>query len=66
MQKEDIWGHILPSDLLIYFTIEEVKEVDAEDGTRDIEIHLREKNTLPSGYGRDEYESKGFFKYSPY
>jgi hypothetical protein len=61
MQKEDIWGHILPSDLLIYFTIEEVKEVDAEDGTKDIEIHLWEKNTLPSGYGRDEYESKGFF-----
>jgi hypothetical protein len=34
MQKEDIRGHILPSDLLTYFAIEEVKEVDAEDGTK--------------------------------
>jgi hypothetical protein len=57
MKNESIWGHILPSDLLTYFTIEEVKEVAAED----IEIHLEEKNTLPSGYAKDEYESKGFF-----
>jgi transposase len=61
MKNESIWGHILPADLLTYFTIEEVKEVDAEDGTKDIEIHLEEKNTLPSGYAKDEYESKGFF-----
>lgn len=61
MENASIWGHILPSDLLIYFTIEEVKEVDAEDGTKDIEIHLLEKNTLPSGYSREDYESKGFF-----
>ena len=56
-----MWEHILPAGLLDYFTITEVKEVNASDGTKDIEIHLDEINTLPRGYDLAEYESKGFY-----
>jgi hypothetical protein len=60
MQNEAIWGHILPRDLLKYFLIEGVEELTNKDGDIDIEITLVEKNILPSGYTRSDYESKGF------
>jgi hypothetical protein len=60
MQNEVIWGHILPRDLLKYFLIERVEELTNKDGDIDIEITLVEKNILPTGYTRSDYESKGF------
>lgn len=60
MQNEDIWGHILPRDLLNYFLLEQVEELPNKDGDIDIEITLVEKNILPTGYTRSDYESKGF------
>lgn len=53
----------LPSKLLDHFKLKEVKELGNRT-TKQMEYHLylEEKNILPSGYERKEYESKGFYQ----
>jgi len=56
-------GHFLPKDLLDYFRVVSINELDDPDRDDNmIEIHLEEKNELPKGYKRTSYESKGFAK----
>ena len=55
-------GHVFPSELLEYFTIVESGiQVDKPTGEEYVEVVFEEKNELPSGYSRQDYESKGFF-----
>lgn len=52
----------LPKDLLSHFTITDVQPLCEVDLKRDIfYIYLDEKNELPEGYNKLEYESKGFY-----
>jgi len=54
-------GHVLPSDLLKYFSVINVLELgDLSNKSMFIEIHLEEKNSLRSVSPSCEYESKGF------
>ena len=65
MIDNDLSAYILPKDLLAHFTIRSLEEVnDFKGGKMTIEIHLDEKNTLPVGVEKGEYESKGFSKES--
>ena len=59
--ETEIIKFFLPDQLLKYFKIEKVLELE-EETTEDkyFEIYLTEKNTLPSGYSKSDYESKGF------
>lgn len=51
----------MPLPLLSYFEITSVLELGNIKEKRDfIEVHLEEKNILPKGYSRSDYESKGF------
>jgi transposase len=60
MNKEVI-EYFLPAELLKYFTIIRVEEKLELSGKEIIlEIELEEKNELPSGYDKSQYESKGF------
>jgi len=54
-------SYFLPEELLEHFEITEIQEL-GEIATSKIifEIHLEEKNQLPRGYCKTEYESKGF------
>ncbi len=55
-------GHVFPSELLEYFTIVESGiQVDKPTGEEYVEVVFEEKNELPPGYSRQDYESKGFF-----
>ncbi len=56
-----IINHFLPEQLLNHFEIDKILEL-AEAKTEDnyFEIHLTEKNVLPIGYLKLDYESKGF------
>ncbi len=57
----ELLSAILPSDLLVYFTITDFKELGDISLKKDtFHIYLEEKNTLPEGYSNLEYESKGF------
>ncbi|WP_299677081.1 hypothetical protein [uncultured Dokdonia sp.] len=57
----EILSALLPSDLLDYFTITAFKELGYIYSKKDtFHIYLEEKNTLPPGYSKQEYESKGF------
>ena len=57
----DLVSYFLPARLLEYFTIVTVQEKKEETTKKKIiEIHLEEKNQLPDGYSRTDYESKGF------
>lgn len=57
----EILSALLPSDLLNYFTITDFKELGDFHTKKDtFHIYLEEKNTLPQGYSKLEYESKGF------
>lgn len=52
---------VLPQDLLSYFDIVHFKELGDISNKKDcFHIYLEEKNTLPQGYSRSDYESKGF------
>lgn len=54
--------HVFPSELLEYFTIVESGiQVDKPTGEEYVEVVFEEKNELPAGYSRQNYESKGFF-----
>ena len=54
-------SYFLPERLLEYFKIVLVKKVEEKSTKKKIlEIHLEEKNQLPTDYSSSEYESKGF------
>jgi len=61
VENRDLVSHILPPELLDHFSISGVEEVKDKDGLSEIEISLSEKNILPLGYTRSDYESKGFY-----
>lgn len=53
----------LPKDLLLHFTITDIQSLCEVKLKREIfHIYLDEKNELPTGYSKDLYESKGFYK----
>lgn len=57
----DLLSAILPSELLNHFSIVNFyKLCDLATKEEVYEIHLDEKNHLPSGYETSDYESKGF------
>jgi len=52
----------LPRDLLNHFDLVLVNELGEVSSKQQIyAIHLTEKNDLPKGYNRTDYESKGFY-----
>ena len=58
----DISALFLPEDLLEHFDVISVLELgDYSTKKMIIEIHLEEKNQLPSDYKKEDYESKGFY-----
>ena len=61
MEKSFI-SAFLPEGILDHFEITSLKElgdlVTKKDGYY---LYLEEKNTLPEGYPKEEYESKGFY-----
>ena len=57
----ELLGAILPQDLLLYFDIvffEELGDLSVKKDT--FHIYLEQKNMLPQGYSKSDYESKGF------
>ena len=58
----DISALFLPEDLLEHFGVIRVLELgDCSTKKMIFEIHLEEKNQLPSEYKKEDYESKGFY-----
>lgn len=58
----DISSLFLPEDLLKHFDVIQVLELgDCSTKKMVFEIHLEEKNILPQGYEKGDYESKGFY-----
>ncbi len=59
--KAELFKYILPTQLLKHFDIEKISELE-EEKSKDkyFEIYLTEKNDLPAGYSKSDYESKGF------
>ena len=56
MEGTDLLASVLlPKEVQTYFDIKKVRVIDNR-----IEIHLEEKNDLPSGHDPDVHESKGF------
>ena len=56
-------AHFLPKDLLNHFTITNIQPLCEVKLKRDIfYIYLEEKNELPKGYNKSDYQSKGFHK----
>lgn len=54
--------YIFPEELLEYFEIgKALIKQDGPTGEEYLEVEFTEKNVLPDGYDRKEYESKGFF-----
>ena len=54
--------YVFPEELLRYFDIVESGiHTDKPTGADYLEVVFEEKNTLPDGYSKEEYESKGFF-----
>ena len=54
--------YVFPEELLRYFDIVESGiHTDKPTGEDYLEVVFEEKNTLPEGYSKDAYESKGFF-----
>ena len=54
--------YVFPEELLRYFDIVESGiHTDKPTGEDYLEVVFEEKNTLPDGYSKEEYESKGFF-----
>ncbi len=57
----ELLGAILPKDLLVYFDIVSFEELGDISVKKDaFHIYLEEKNKLPEGFSRIDYESKGF------
>jgi len=56
-------AHFLPKDLLNHFIITDIQPLCEVKLKRDIfYIYLEEKNELPKGYNKSDYQSKGFHK----
>lgn len=56
-------SHFLPTGILDYFTITDIKELGYIKEKQDsFYVYLEEKNELPQGYSAADYESKGFSK----
>lgn len=54
---------ILPAGMLDHFDVEQIVEGTSEDPKWPfVKFVLVEKNQLPPGYDRAEYESKGFYE----
>ena len=49
--------YVLPEEIFRYF---EMTKIEQEG--RELHIYLEEKNELPEGYCREDFESKGFHK----
>ena len=58
-----IFSHFLPEGLLDHFDIVDFKELGDIETKKDcFFIYLDEKNILPDGFEKNQYESKGFFE----
>jgi hypothetical protein len=54
--------YVFPAELLKYFSIVQSGiKTDKPTGEAYLEVVFEEKNELPIGYAREDYESKGFF-----
>ena len=59
--------YVFPAELLKYFSIVQSGiKTDKPTSEDYLEVVFEEKNDLPYGYSRDDYESKGFFGSSPF
>ena len=57
----DLLSIILPKDLLLHFDIVNFQELEDITIKKDcLHIYLEEKNRLPKGYSKLDYQSKGF------
>ncbi len=57
-----ILSSFLPFGLLAHFDVVDFKELGDLGTKKDcFVIYLDEKNSLPKGYSRDDFESKGFY-----
>ena len=57
----DLLNVILPQDFLLHFDIVNFKELGDVSIKKDcLHLYLEEKNNLPKGYSKSDYESKGF------
>ncbi|MEA5258944.1 transposase [Arcicella aquatica] len=54
--EQSLLSFFLPEGILEYFELTKVEKVQKE-----LQIYLEEKNTVPSGYQKEDLESKGFF-----
>jgi len=59
MNLTNLYHLILPKEIQDYFEIVKIEPIKKEQR---INIYLEEKNELPEGYSKTEYESKGFHK----
>ena len=58
-----VFSHFLPEGLLDHFDIVDFKELGDIETKKDcFFIYLDEKNILPDGFEKNQYESKGFFE----
>jgi hypothetical protein len=63
MDYISILSSFLPSGLLDHFEITDFKEMGhVATKTDGYYLYLEEKNQLPEGYDRSQYESKGFYE----
>ena len=54
--------YLFPEELLRYFeSVESGIQTDKPTGEDYLEVVFEEKNTLPEGYSKEDYQSKGFF-----
>jgi hypothetical protein len=63
MDYKEVVKNILPKGLLDYFEVKGMQEIpsDSKQAAHYV-ITLEEINTLPVGFSKNEYESKGFYK----
>lgn len=60
--ENSLLHHFLPEELLIHFTIVDLKELgDVLSKELFYEIYLEENNIIPAGRVSNDYESKGFY-----
>ena len=58
-----VFSHFLPAGLLDHFDIVDFKELGDIETKKDCFFsYLDEKNILPDGFEKNQYESKGFFE----
>jgi len=57
MELKETYQLLLPKEVQDYFEIVKIEQLEKEQR---INIYMEEKNELPKGYEKTEYESKGF------